>query len=231
MVLVSGSPQNAESRCVIEDTWSSILSTEVLFSRNYLCLGRKNSKEVHFPPYWHSSLDKVNVTQLQGANHHPCPRLFQSAWTVAFPSPAHSRAEALPCWCKARDSRDWSDPNISPVSAGPFQSRFKLCFPTHTSPELRSCPQIPVLPVVLHPLGIQPQFQMSLRDIFSGWRRRYSFIHFAGVCIFGKNPFLLESFYFFSLSSLSLIPAEAERSHIISEFYSAEHGFEISRMS
>lgn len=144
MVLVSGSPQNAESRCVIEDTWSSIVSTEVLFSKNYLCLGRKNSKELHFPPYWHSSLGrKQSKCEMQGANHHPCPRLFQSAWTVAFPSPAHSRAEALPCWCKACDSRPWADPNIFPVSAGPFQSRFKLCFPKHTSPELRSCPQIP----------------------------------------------------------------------------------------
>lgn len=39
---------------------------------------------------------KVNVTQLQGANHHPCPRLFQSARAVALPSPAHSRARHRP---------------------------------------------------------------------------------------------------------------------------------------
>lgn len=57
MVLLTVFPQNSESRCVIEDTWSRVVSTEVVVSRNDLWLGRKTNKELHLPPPWHSSVD------------------------------------------------------------------------------------------------------------------------------------------------------------------------------
>lgn len=65
MILLTGFPQNPESKCVIEGPRPSVVSTEVQVSRNDSRLGRKTNTELRFPPHRAWTGEEVNVTLLQ----------------------------------------------------------------------------------------------------------------------------------------------------------------------
>lgn len=146
MVLVSGSPQNDESRCVIEETWSSIVNTEVLFSRNYLCMGRKNSKELHFPSYWHSSVGRTQskCDTITRSKPSSLPKVVPVCMNSCSSLSSTFRGRGIALLVQGLDSRDWANPNISPVSADPFSQVQAVLPHTHVirAEELPANPQL-----------------------------------------------------------------------------------------
>lgn len=160
----SAFPQNAESRRVTEGRRCSVVSTEVLVSRNDLQPGRKTNKELHLPPCWHGRAwtgEEVNVTQFQGAEQHPGPKVPQP---VSLSSQGRGITAA-----GTRQMMSGIELILTSLLPLLFLLRWvSSVFPLVPQQSWGAAHKPSALLVISRLLGIQPQSQMSLR---CGWRR------------------------------------------------------------